>query len=544
MLFTAVLTKIIGALFKIPLSQDYCLGDLGFGYFSAAYDLYTPISTLAISGFPLAISQIIANFSAQGKFAEISEVFKSSKKVLLIISLAELFLISAIIVPFSNLTDSSGNGIYSLAAILPAVIISAFLSLYRGYFEGFSNMKPPAVSNIIEALGKLFLGFSFAFITLKITNNVALAAAGALLGISVGLLISLAYISVKYKKSIGTVNSRTHDLSEDFSSKGLMRDIFAVMLPVGLSSLAGSFVSLIDTLTVRVQLTAQINAGDSVIAEIYKSLMNDMAITSDSLLPTVLYGIKGKAFTLFNIVLTLTMALGVSAVPTIANLKSKNDKEGMLNNANASLKITTLVCFPVSAGFIAVGEELMSLLYGNDLSSVIGGKMLAIYGIATVFAGVSIVLGNILQGMGSNTAVFKNICAGVLIKVIFNLILTAVPTLNIYGCCISTFICYLYIFVMHLIYLYKSCKKLPERNIFLKPLAAAVSCGISAFAITRLSSNSLIIMLSIIVAAVVYFAVLLLLKFFSLEDFVSLPFAEKIIHMCKKLKKVCFLSEK
>lgn len=45
---SAVLVKLIGALFKIPLSSAHCLGDEGFGYFSSAYDLFSPIYSLAM----------------------------------------------------------------------------------------------------------------------------------------------------------------------------------------------------------------------------------------------------------------------------------------------------------------------------------------------------------------------------------------------------------------------------------------------------------------------------------------------------------------
>ena len=38
LLLSAVIVKIIGALFKIPISSSFCLNDKGFGYFSYAYD--------------------------------------------------------------------------------------------------------------------------------------------------------------------------------------------------------------------------------------------------------------------------------------------------------------------------------------------------------------------------------------------------------------------------------------------------------------------------------------------------------------------------
>ena len=60
LLVTAILVKITGALFKIPLSSSFCLGDLGFGYFSAAYDLINPFTILSISGLPVAVSKLVA----------------------------------------------------------------------------------------------------------------------------------------------------------------------------------------------------------------------------------------------------------------------------------------------------------------------------------------------------------------------------------------------------------------------------------------------------------------------------------------------------
>lgn len=58
-LLATALVKIIGALFKIPISSDYCLGDLGFGYFSAAYDFFSPVYTITVSGFPVAVAKLL-----------------------------------------------------------------------------------------------------------------------------------------------------------------------------------------------------------------------------------------------------------------------------------------------------------------------------------------------------------------------------------------------------------------------------------------------------------------------------------------------------
>ena len=61
LLVSAVLVKLIGALFKIPLSSAHCLGDEGFGYFSSAYDLFSPIYSLAMAGLPVAAAKTACN---------------------------------------------------------------------------------------------------------------------------------------------------------------------------------------------------------------------------------------------------------------------------------------------------------------------------------------------------------------------------------------------------------------------------------------------------------------------------------------------------
>ena len=79
LLLSAILSKLIGALFKIPLSSDFCLGDLGFGYFSSAYDLISPILLLSVSGLPVAVSKLVSECISSDKKDEAEKTFKISR---------------------------------------------------------------------------------------------------------------------------------------------------------------------------------------------------------------------------------------------------------------------------------------------------------------------------------------------------------------------------------------------------------------------------------------------------------------------------------
>ena len=199
LLCSAVIVKLIGALFKIPLSSRYCLGDLGFGYFSFAYDLFTPFYALAMAGLPVAVSKTVAEYSAQGRFNDVRETLKVSRRVYFAAGLICFLCLSLLIYPFSRLTDSTGAGVYSLAAMAPSVVFCCLMSAYRGYYQGLNNMLPTAFSELLEALCKLILGFGFGFLTVKVTGNVAFGAAAAIFGITVGTAVSTLYLKLYYR---------------------------------------------------------------------------------------------------------------------------------------------------------------------------------------------------------------------------------------------------------------------------------------------------------------------------------------------------------
>ena len=52
------ITKIVGAVFKIPLAN--ILGGTGMGYFSTAYGLYSPVFALTAAGIPAVMMRLTA----------------------------------------------------------------------------------------------------------------------------------------------------------------------------------------------------------------------------------------------------------------------------------------------------------------------------------------------------------------------------------------------------------------------------------------------------------------------------------------------------
>lgn len=546
LLCSTMLVKIIGAIFKLPLSL--LIGDLGFGYFDSAYALFTPIYTLAMAGLPIAISRIVAEHMSNGRYRDVRKSLKVTRRIFTVTGLTGFAVMLLLIYPFVQITDATGKTIYSLFAIAPALFFCCIMSAYRGYYEGLRNMYPTAASDVIEALGKLILGYGFAYFIMKTSGDVALAAAGAMLGITIGGIASATFLTLRYKLKGDAITEEELAASpEPQDSRSTAKTIILIAIPVVLASLANSVSSLVDVSMVKWQLTNMMSNHADTIRELYTASIADYNALQvakklpeliNGEIPTFLYGVRGKAFTLYNLVPTITSVLGVSALPVIASCWAKGGEKALLKrNMESTMKFTAVIAMPIGMGFVFVGPAIMELMYNTVASVEIGGVMLRIYGATAIFAGLAIPMISMLQAIGKEKISLRNVAIGAALKVIVNFIAVGIPTVNIKGAAIGTLISYMFIFVANLLSLIKYTGVVPNLyKTLLKPFVAAFACGaVACFAPIPIAGRAQTV-LRIAIAAVVYIVVLIALNTLESEDVLSLPRGEKLLKICKKCK--------
>jgi len=81
LMVTTVIVHIIGVLYKIPLTAT--IGTVGRGYFTSAYEIYTPIYAISMAGLPVAVSKMVSERMATGKYREVREVRAVARKSIL-----------------------------------------------------------------------------------------------------------------------------------------------------------------------------------------------------------------------------------------------------------------------------------------------------------------------------------------------------------------------------------------------------------------------------------------------------------------------------
>ena len=134
--------KFFGAIFKIPLMS--ILGGEGSAYFVGAYNFYSPIYALSTAGLPIAISKLVAENAALGRFRDVRKIRRVSIPIFLVTGTIGFLLVAIGSFVYAKVSKAP-DAVYSVIMLAPALLFSCLMSSHRGYYEGLRNMTPTAV---------------------------------------------------------------------------------------------------------------------------------------------------------------------------------------------------------------------------------------------------------------------------------------------------------------------------------------------------------------------------------------------------------------
>jgi len=403
---------------------------------------------------------------------------------------------------------------YSIKALSPLILFSSIMCVGRGYFQGLSNMIPTAVSSVIEAMSKLFLGVGLAWFILKTTNQPELASAGAITGVTVGSLLGAIYIFTYKKINHLPKEKDASDQADKLSKKLIFKRMVWLAIPITIGASVFSIVNFLDTAIVlrRLQDGAGFSNGEA----------------------NQLYGIFGNTKKLYNLPIAFIIPLTTSVLPALASANVNHDKKRINENAGLAIRLTSLIAFSTGIGFIALSKPIFSLIYrSNQYETEVGSKLLFIFGIAVVLCSFVMITNSILQALGKVQAPVLTMIIGGVFKVGTSWYLVSNVDVNIYGAAISTCICYFIIVIFNFIFLLKIIPSLISslKQLF-KPLLSALIMGTLARAsycmLLTTFGAKISCVFSILIGGFAFLLMLIITNSITKTDLESVPNGEKI----------------
>ena len=528
---TAVV-KVIGAFYKLPLNE--VIGAEGYAYFTTAYDIYSVLLLISTAGLPVAMSRMISQANSLGHYNQVRRIYNASRILFLSLGIfSTLFMLIGCKALANGMNQP--NAWVAIACLAPCALFMGMISTYRGFFQGQSNMRPTSNSQMLEAVCKLLVGLSAAFAIMYFTENIALAAGGAILGVTVSCLVSVIYLSGKQAKDYRLL-PQTDEAVSGYGAT--IKQLLAIAVPITIGTAGLQLLTVLETGLYMDQLVSLIESGQ------YMShmLTEEMDAQRSA---TVLKGIYDMAKTIYNMPCAFIIPITVSVIPAItANLTLQKDRDVKATEESAA-RITGLLSMPCAVGLCVLAAPVMSLLAGHSGERLtLAAQLMTVMGINVFFYAVIQYTTALMQahGMAHIPVIHTLICGVGRLIVVY--ILSGNPYIGILAAPIGTSVCYLGIGILNLLAIRRKVSQKPAllKNLLRPGLPAAIM-GICVFGVyyllaqflstdSRLSSV-ILCGIPIFVGVVVYFTCVVLLKTIKKEDCLLLPKGEKIAKLLR-----------
>lgn len=384
----------------MPLT--YILTIEGIGVFQLVMSVFSFALVLTSGGITVTLSKLVSTFRAKREFGKIRwSVYLAlcyCVFVSFIFGLMFLFLGGQI----SNLQASPQTN-FSYKLFFPLLLFSSLVALFRGVFQGYENMIPTALSQIIEQLSKFVFGLIFALILSK--KSIELGVAGAFIGIILSEILAFLYIMIaknnlKYKKI----------RIEKYEKK----EFYSYLIPATVGLVITAFVHFFDAIVV--------------VGRLIKSGMSESMATS-------LFGLQtGVVGAILNFPIIISFALSTSILPKLsyANSSSKIANNGSLKDG---FKILWISILPITFGLVAIASPMFKLIYpffdANTLNYAV--RLMALGGVYTITLAIMQYFTTILQSKGKFGYVCFSLGVGGFLKILATFFLSVVPNINIFS---------------------------------------------------------------------------------------------------------------
>lgn len=418
-----LISKVLGSVFRIPLQN--IAGDEVLGIFNLVYPVYMVALILSVAGLPLAISKLIAEERTKEDPSSIRDIYVTAS----ILAILFGFLSFTLIVIFSSEIANLLGGLSTRPALIvvaSTLLIAPYMAVYRGYFQGFKEMNQTAISQVIEQFIRAGFIITLAYILVGKDYAASSIAGGAMLGSVFGVIASLIYLVVRYRRFPLRVSTQTNFTLSHF--KMWSKRILSVSIPIAIGTLTMALFHTVDSFTVSNYLKLD-------------------GMTSEEI--NYWYGVYSRGLTLVQIATVFATSVVLPLVPLISSKLAEGDVGGTRSIIERTHEITHIISWPVAIGLLSLALPINLALFTN----LEGSSLLAIIGLSSVFTSLTVIGTGVLQGMNLMKSAALIILGGIILKIFLNILFMQLFGLE--GAAFSTLLVYLVIVLVNTIFIWK-----------------------------------------------------------------------------------------
>lgn len=348
MMFSQVLIKLLGLVYKMYLTNREGFGDEGNAIYSSGFYIYSLLLTLSSVGIPNAISKLVSERIALGDNKGANRIFKIAFFIFGLLGLIGTLILFFGAKYISNIILKIPEAEMTLVALSPSIFFVALISVIRGYFNGNGTLKVTANSQTLEQVFKTVSTIVLVEIVAIIVGlDVKVMAAGANLATTVATIGSFIYLFFFYKHN-KTININSNEvITKKESIFTILKNILYVSMPISLSAVLSSISRNIDSTTV----------------------VRGLSTFMESTQAKIQYGIlSGKVETLTSLPLSFNVAFATALVPAISYARAKKDITTINKRIGFSILVTILIGLPCTFRNVCIFRTNFKIAISSSIS--------------------------------------------------------------------------------------------------------------------------------------------------------------------------------
>ncbi|OFN54203.1 polysaccharide biosynthesis protein [Streptococcus sp. HMSC034B05] len=397
------ISRFLGAIYIIP--WYIWMGKHGAeanGLFTMGYNIYAWFLLISTAGVPVAVAKQVAKYNTMDQKDHSFTLIREFLKFMLLLG-AIFAVVMYLLSPFFAHVSGVGKELIPVMQSLSwAVLVFPAMSVIRGFFQGFNNLKPYAISQIAEQVIRVIWMLLTTFFIMKLgSKDYAAAVTQSTFAAFIGMFASMAVL-VYFLWKANLLSSILHKpvSSTNINSRALLVDTIREAIPFIITGSAIQLFQIIDQVT-------------------FINVMKWFTNYTNSQLVVMFSYFSANPNKITMILIAVATSIGGVGIPLLTENYVKGDLKSAARLVQDNLSMLLLFLLPATIGSVLVARPLYTIFYGRPDSLALGLFIFAM--LQTIILGIYTVLSPMIQALFQNRKAIIYFGYGVLVKLILQI---------------------------------------------------------------------------------------------------------------------------
>ena len=397
------ISRFLGAIYIIP--WYIWMGKHGAeanGLFTMGYNIYAWFLLISTAGVPVAVAKQVAKYNTIEQKDHSFTLIREFLKFMLLLGVI-FAVIMYLLSPFFARVSGVGKELIPVMQSLSwAVLVFPAMSVIRGFFQGFNNLKPYAMSQIAEQVIRVIWMLLATFFIMKFgSKDYVAAVTQSTFAAFVGMFASMAVlVYFLWKTNLLTSILHKPANSAEINSRALLVDTIREAIPFIITGSAIQLFQIIDQMT-------------------FINTMKWFTNYSNSQLVVMFSYFSANPNKITMILIAVATSIGGVGIPLLTENYVKGDLKAAARLVQDNLSMLLLFLLPATIGSVLVARPLYTIFYGRPDSLALGLFIFAM--LQTIILGIYTVLSPMIQALFQNRKAIIYFGYGVLVKLILQI---------------------------------------------------------------------------------------------------------------------------